>query len=154
MKKTIFIGKSGCGKTTLIQRLENDGITYRKTQTVEHTLNFIDTPGEYLERRNMYRALIVSSVDADVIGLVQECGEDNTWIPPSFATTFAKPVIGVVSKSDLAQNGDDVRFAGDILQRAGVERVFVVSALENSGLELLMEYLQCPDSETKEGIKP
>ena len=144
MKKAIFIGNSGCGKTTLIQRLENEALQYRKTQMVEHYLHFIDTPGEYLERRNMYRALIVSSADADVIGLVQECGADNTWLPPSFAGTFAKPVFGVVSKADLAESEEDIRFAREILERAGVDRVFVVSAVENTGLEPLLDYLEAP----------
>lgn len=142
MKKTIFIGKSGCGKTTMIQRIQNEALEYRKTQMVEHYLNFIDTPGEYLERRGMYRALIVSAVDADVIGFVQECGADNTWIPPSFASMFAKPVFGVVSKSDLAKSEEDIQFAREILERAGVERVFVVSSVENTGLTPLLDYLQ------------
>lgn len=142
MKKTILIGKSGCGKTTLIQRIENDPIRYRKTQMVQHYLNFIDTPGEYLERRNMYRALIVSAADADIIGLVQECGADNTWIPPSFATTFAKEVFGIVTKADLAKSQTDIDFASGILRQAGVSRVFEVSAIEGTGIEALMEYLQ------------
>ena len=141
MKKTIFIGKSGCGKTTLIQRLEDIGIQYRKTPIVEHYLHFIDTPGEYLERRGMYRALIVSSVDADVIGLVQECGEDNSWLPPSFAGSFSKPVFGVVSKVDLAHDGQDVAFASEILLQAGVDRLFVVSAVTGDGLQPLLDYL-------------
>ncbi len=141
MKKTIFIGKSGCGKTTLIQRMEHDALEYKKTQMVEHYLHFIDTPGEYLERRNMYRALIVSSADADVIGLVQECGADNTWLPPSFASTFAKPVFGVVSKADLATGDGDIAFAREILERAGVERVFVVSAVDGTGVDGLEAYL-------------
>lgn len=142
MKKTIFIGKSGCGKTTLIQRMEDVSMEYRKTQMVEHYLNFIDTPGEYLERRGMYRALIVSSADADVIGFVQECGADNTWLPPSFAGTFSKPVFGVVSKADLATSEEDIAFATDVLKTAGVERVFVLSSLENTGIEPLLKYLQ------------
>ena len=142
MKKTIFIGKSGCGKTTLIQRLENQNMEYKKTQMVEHYMNFIDTPGEYLERRNLYRALIVSSADADVIGLVQACGEDNTWLPPSFACVFAKPVFGIVSKSDLAKSEEDIVFAADILKRAGVERTFVCSSVDGSGLVPLLDYLK------------
>lgn len=142
MKKTIFIGKSGCGKTTLIQRMQKTALEYRKTQMVEHYLNFIDTPGEYLERRGMYRALIVSAVDADVIGFVQECGADNTWLPPSFASMFAKPVFGIVSKADLAENDADVEFAKEVLERAGVEQVFVISSLQNVGVQPLIDYLQ------------
>lgn len=141
MKKAILIGKTGCGKTTLIRRLENQSLKYQKTQTVEHYLHFIDTPGEYLERKNLYRALIVSAADADAIAFVQECGADNTWIPPSFAATFAKPVFGIVTKSDLARDEEDISFAAGILERAGVERVFVLSATESSGLEPLIDYL-------------
>lgn len=148
MKKTILIGKSGSGKTTLIQRLENYTLQYRKTQMVEHYINFIDTPGEYLERRNMYRALIVSSADADLIGLVQECGAENSWLPPSFASTFAKPVFGIVTKTDLACKEEDVAFAREILERAGVERVFVISVVDDTGLEPLMEYLRGGEGKT------
>ena len=141
MRKTIFIGRSGSGKTTLIQRIEKGEIKYQKTQMVEHYLNFIDTPGEYLEMRNMYRALIVSSADADVIALIQECGADNTWLPPAFAASFAKPVIGIVTKADLAKDPEDIQFAADILLRAGAEEIFTVSAVENTGVEELVEYL-------------
>lgn len=141
MKKAILIGISGCGKTTLIQRLENMQVEYKKTQMVEHYLNFIDTPGEYIERRGMYRALIVTAADAEVIGLVQECGADTTWLPPAFALSFAKPVFGVISKADLAKNERDFEYARGVLREAGVEEIFTVSALEDIGLEPLLEYL-------------
>lgn len=141
MKKAIIIGKSGSGKTTLVQRLENKALEYKKTQTIQHYLNFIDTPGEYLERRGMYRAFLVHAADADVVGLVQECCEDNTWLPPSFAGTFGKPVFGIVTKADLAQGEDDIDFAREILERSGVEEIFVVSSIRSTGLEPLLEYL-------------
>lgn len=141
MKKTILIGKNGCGKTTLIQRLENQRLEYKKTQMVEHYLNFIDTPGEYLELRNMYRALIVTAADADLIGLVQECCSDTSWLPPAFALSFAKPVFGIVSKVDLARSTEDIDFAKALLERAGAQRVFVVSALKGDSLGPLLDYL-------------
>ncbi|MDR1798385.1 MAG: EutP/PduV family microcompartment system protein [Bifidobacteriaceae bacterium] len=141
MKRAILMGMSGCGKTTLIQRLHRDALTYHKTQAVEHHLDFIDTPGEYMEIRHYYRALIVTAADADVIALVQECGTDRTWLPPAFATTFAKPVIGIVSKADLATGPADLDFARDILRRAGAQPVFTVSALAATGLEPLIDYL-------------
>lgn len=141
MKKTILIGKSGSGKTTLIQRLENKRMTYKKTQMVEHSLHFIDTPGEYLEKRNMYRALIVTAVDADVIGLVQECGADASWLPPAFAISFSKPVFGIVTKADRAETPEALDYAKGALRRAGAHEIFVVSAKENTGLEPLLEYL-------------
>ena len=48
MKKVIFIGKTGSGKTTLCQKLDELDIKYKKTQSVEKYKNSIDTPGEFL----------------------------------------------------------------------------------------------------------
>jgi ethanolamine utilization protein EutP len=142
MKKAILVGISGCGKTTLIQRLSNDEIAYRKTQTVTHYVNFIDTPGEYLEQRALYRGIIISAVDADEIGLVQDCSADNTWIPPSFATTFAKPIFGIVTKTDLAKSPAQIDYARSVLQNGGANRIFAVSALTGDGVEALLDYLE------------
>ncbi|MDR1712340.1 MAG: EutP/PduV family microcompartment system protein [Propionibacteriaceae bacterium] len=142
MLKAILVGISGCGKTTLIQRLCNDELVYKKTQVVEHYVNFIDTPGEYLEQRALYRGIIISAVDADEIGLVQDCSVDNTWIPPSFATTFAKPIFGIVTKTDLAKSREQIDWARSVLQTGGANRVFEVSALTGDGIQELLDYLE------------
>ena len=50
LKKIIFIGNIGCGKTTLSQRILGEDQIYQKTQAVElRGDSIIDTPGEYLE---------------------------------------------------------------------------------------------------------
>jgi ethanolamine utilization protein EutP len=149
MKKAILMGQSGCGKTTLIQALEHQALRYRKTQVVEHSLHFIDTPGEYLERRNLYRALIVTAVDADVVGLVQPCDTELVWVPPSFASTFSKPVFGLVTKTDLMADADQLARARGILERGGASPIFEVSAVEGTGLDALMAYLEMtpPDAQ-------
>lgn len=145
MKETILMGMSGCGKTTLIQALHGEALKYAKTQTVERHLQFIDTPGEYMERRYLYRALIVTAADAEVIGLVQDVGRDVSWIPPAFATTFAKPVFGIVTKIDLAHTPQDLERARAALEMAGADPIFEVSAVDHVGLEPLWDYLN-PDS--------
>jgi len=149
MKDAILMGMSGCGKTTLIQALMGASPRYAKTQTVERHLNFIDTPGEYIERRYLYRALIVSAADAEVIGLVQDVGRASSWIPPAFATTFDKPVFGVVSKCDLATGPADIAHARGALVAAGAEPIFEVSALNGVGLGDLRAYLEGDEAETE-----
>ena len=147
MRETVLMGMSGCGKTTLIQALAGERLHYAKTQSIERHLHFIDTPGEYMEIRHFYRALIVTSADAEEIGLVQDVGRESSWIPPAFASTFAKPVFGIVTKTDLAQSPDDIAHAREALVRAGADPVFEISAVCGSGLAALSQYLQAPVEE-------
>ena len=141
MKKVIFIGKTGSGKTTLCQKLHDLELNYRKTQSVEIYDESIDTPGEYLENRFFYKALIVTAVDADIIALVYDCTEDESYLAPGFATMFAKDTIGVITKVALAKDEAAINRAEEILIAAGVGRVFKVDTLADKGIDDLIEYL-------------
>lgn len=142
MKTIIFAGSTGSGKTTLCQWMHGQEIAYKKTQAVETFEQAIDTPGECIENRYLYKMLLVSSVDADVIGLVQDCTREESYFPPAFATVFAKPVIGIVTKVELARTDEDIAQARSYLQAAGAERIFEVSTMENVGVEALRAYLE------------
>lgn len=142
MKKIILAGSTGSGKTTLCQRLHDQEIAYKKTQAIEMFDQAIDTPGECIENRYLYKMLMVTSVEADVIGLVQECTKEESYFPPAFATMFGKPVIGIITKVELARADEDIAQARDYLQAAGVEVIFEVSSIENVGLEELQDYLE------------
>jgi len=144
LKKILLIGKSMCGKTTLTQRIHGLDIEYEKTQMLTYSNDILDTPGEYMENRMLYKALIVSSYDCDVVGMVQACDEERNIFPPNFATAFSKPVIGIVTKTDLGGNPEKAK---EILEMAGAEKVFIVSAYENKGIEKLVKYLE-EDSES------
>lgn len=143
-KKIILIGKTGCGKTTLIQQIEKHNICYQKTQTIRSYMNFIDTPGEYLEIRGYYKALLVSSYDADIIGLVQDCSNDDAWLPPMFSSAFTKETIGIVTKIDLAEDEKQIQKAKELLLRAGATKIFYVSAVDNVGTEEIANYIMQP----------
>ena len=139
MKKLLLIGKTGCGKTTLVQRINGKALKYEKTQMLSYYDNMLDTPGEYMENRALYKALIVSSYDCDVIGMIQAVDDERSIFPPNFSTAFTKPVIGIVSKSDL--DGDYFR-AEEILKEAGAEKIFFISSYDNEGIDKLYEYLE------------
>ncbi|MBS4537837.1 EutP/PduV family microcompartment system protein [Clostridium sp. D2Q-11] len=140
MKKVILIGEIGCGKTTFVQSLKEIDMEYKKTQTMEYYENVIDTPGEYLENRRYYNALIVSSYDCDVIGLVQDSSSKKCSFPPSFASIFAKPVIGIITKID--KESKDLEYATACLKLAGVKEIFKVSAVEKVGIDQFKDYLK------------
>lgn len=142
MKRVILIGSVGAGKTTISQVLMNQELLYRKTQMIE-VINstIIDTPGEYVDRAQMRGALIISAVDADVICLVQSATDEQSMIPPGYAGAFAKPVIGIVTKMDLADE-KQVESAINKLKNAGVEQYFMVSCCTKEGFEQLLKYLE------------
>lgn len=142
MKRIIFIGKTGCGKTTLCQKLNEMEIKYKKTQSVELYENAIDTPGEYLENRHYYSALIMSAVDAKLIALVADPTAHDHFIPPAFAGTFAKEVIGIITKIDLVKDSKQIERVEEGLKAAGVSRIFKVDTVEGTGIEPLFMYLR------------
>lgn len=142
MKRVMLIGKTGCGKTTFAQVLHEKQINYKKTQSLEFWKKVIDTPGEYIENKYYYKALIVSSVDCDVIGLLQDCTDKERVFPPGFASIFAKPVIGIITKIDLCNDDNDMELAKRNLLDAGVERIFKISSYSFSGIKEVQEYLK------------
>lgn len=140
-KKIILIGRSTAGKTTMCQYINNEALKYYKTQTVQVVnQTIIDTPGEYLERPRYRGALQVSSTDADVIVLVQDATEDGSMFPPAYSSSFAKPVIGVVTKSDLADE-EKIERAKEFLKNAGASDIYVTSSVKGTGFEGFLKYL-------------
>lgn len=141
MKRILLVGQTGSGKTTLCQRLHEQEFRYRKTQAVDFFQEAIDTPGEYLENRRLYHALITSAAQAQVIGLVADPTAACLFLPPSFAGAFDKPVIGIVTKISLAEN-DRVCQAERALREAGAEPVFLVDTIEDVGIQKLLTWLE------------
>lgn len=142
MKRIIFIGKTGCGKTTLCQKLNELEIKYKKTQAVELYENAIDTPGEYLENRHYYSALIMSAVDAKIIALVADPTAYDHFIPPAFAGSFAKEVIGIITKVNLVTDDKQILKVEEGLKAGGASHIFKVDTVDGVGIEPLFTYLQ------------
>ncbi len=141
MKNVIFMGKTGSGKTTLCQKLDELELKYKKTQSVEIYNNAIDTPGEYMENRSLYNALITTSVDAKVIAIVYDCTQEENYIAPGFASMFCKEVIGIITKINNADSENDINIAQERLEMAGVNKIFKVDTIDNIGIEELLKYL-------------
>ncbi|HIU76499.1 MAG TPA: EutP/PduV family microcompartment system protein [Candidatus Pelethocola excrementipullorum] len=141
MKKVIFIGQSGSGKTTLCQKLNEQSIRYRKTQAVEHYGTSIDTPGEYLENRRFYNALIMTAVDAEIIALVADPTSDYRAMPPGFGGIFGKKVIGIITKIHQVRP-ERIKEAERELTMAQASPIFQVDTPEGEGIEELEKYLR------------
>lgn len=141
MKRVVFIGTIGCGKTTLGQAIHGDEIHYKKTQAVEIIgREILDLPGEFLERVDRRGALMMSTMDAEVIVFIESATEERAMFPPEYAGSFAKEVIGVITKIDLAAE-EQIENAEKRLRLAGARKLFRVSSITGSGLKELVDYL-------------
>lgn len=126
MRKIILMGAVGCGKTTLCQALKGEALSYNKTQAVSYYPDMIDTPGEFILHRQYYSALSVSAADAEVVCIVQSVTELEQVFSPGFASMFPKQVVGIVSKTDLAQNDEQIEQIRQQLEAAGAEKSFML----------------------------
>ena len=145
MKKTMLIGRTGCGKTTLTQKLMDEEVKYKKTQAVTYKSKIIDTPGEYVENKMYYKSLLVLSADAKIIVLVQSAIDGATLFPPKFSTMFPKKeVIGIITKVDLAEA--DIERSKRFLVDAGATEVFTIGLNDEEGLEVIKKRLVMNES--------
>ena len=145
MKKTMLIGRTGCGKTTLTQKLMDEEVKYKKTQAVSYKNKIIDTPGEYVENKMYYKSLLVLSSDAKIIILVQSAVDGATLFPPKFSTMFPKKeVIGIITKVDLAEA--DIERSKRFLVDAGATEVFTIGLNDEEGLEVIKKRLVMNES--------
>ena len=140
-KRVILIGRSTAGKTTMCQYISQEELQYHKTQTVQ-VINemLIDTPGEYLESRRFRGSLTTTAADADIIVLVQDATENGSMFWPAYSSMFAKPAIGVVTKSDMATE-KQIDMAKKYLTMAGAQKLFVTSSVAGPGFDAFLEYL-------------
>lgn len=136
MKRILLVGSVGCGKTTLLQRLHGDELSYAKTETIYTDGAVIDTPGEYLEIPWYKHSLRLASFDADLVVLLASATVAELKFPPGFTTFFMPPSIGVVTKTDIATPAQ-VKTAGDHLRLAGATEIFEVSAFTAEGIDPL-----------------
>ena len=140
MKKIIFMGRTGCGKTTLTQKLKNLPMDYHKTQYINYHDIIIDTPGEYAETKGLGAALALYSYEADVVGLLISATDDYSLFPPNVTCLVNRDVIGIVTKVDKPDGNPEK--AANWLRLSGCEKVFFISSKTGEGIDDLLEYLQ------------
>ncbi len=140
MRKIMFLGRSESGKTTIMQAMKGEKITYHKTQYVNHYDVIIDTPGEYAETKELSGALAVYGCEADVIGLLMSATEPFSLYPPNVVSVSNREVVGVVTKCDhWAANKE---MAGEWLRVAGCKKIFYTSSYTGEGIAELLSFLK------------
>jgi ethanolamine utilization protein EutP len=92
--------------------------------------------------RSLYRALIVTAADADVIAFVHACADEEVRFPPGLASIFPKETIGLVTKIDLAADRGEIERCREALLNAGASEIFEISALADIGIDDLAAFLR------------
>lgn len=140
LKKMMLIGESRVGKTSLIEYLTGEKYCTGKAMAVEFCGDYIDTPGEFLENRRFYPALITTSAESRVIALIQDATRRSSLFPPQFASIFSRNVVGLVTKCDAEDAKTDL--AERFLRSAGARDIIHISTKTGEGIyELKKKYL-------------
>lgn len=140
MKKIILMGRSECGKTTLTQALRGEHIRYHKTQYINYFDVVIDTPGEYIQTKNLGHALALYAYEADIVGLLLSATEPYSLYPPCCTCMVNREVIGIVTK--INDEKANVERAAKWLRLAGCKKIFFVDSKIQEGIPQLLEYLR------------
>ncbi len=139
MRKIMLVGRSEAGKTTLTQALKGEKIGYHKTQYINYHDVVIDTPGEYVENRELARALGLYTFEADVVGLLVSAREPFCLFPPNCATSANREVIGIVTQ--INEPDANPELAALWLRIAGCREVFFVDSVKGEGVDKILEHL-------------
>lgn len=140
MKKIMLVGRTGCGKTTLSQALRGKEIKYHKTQYINNFDVIIDTPGEYAENKNLARALIIYSYEADVVGLLINATELYSLYSPNIVAGATREIIGIVTQIDKENARPDL--AEMWLKLVGCKTIFFVSSYTGEGVADIINHLR------------
>lgn len=149
-KRIMVIGPSRCGKTTLVNAINDYNGRLKRTQDMIYGKNTIDVPGSYIENGDKYKHIIAAAQDAShLLILVDRTRRDNLY-SPGFAKLFKCPVIGVITKCDLMPENEENCIQQ--LKMIGVtEPYFHISFKDQTSIEVLKMYLF--DKREEEGGK-
>lgn len=139
-RRIMLVGEQSSGKEQLIALLTGGRWKARRVMAVEFCGPFVDTPGEFLENRRFYPALITAAMDCSLICFLQNARSRTSLFPPRFASMFNCATLGLITACQ-APDASPER-AGRFLRAAGLTRQLAVDLESGAGLEALRLCLQ------------
>jgi GTPase len=157
-----LIGAPNAGKSTLLNKLVGAkvSIVSHKVQTTRAIMRgitisgptqvvFVDTPGIFAPKRRLDRAMVNTAwsgaIDADMVALLVDAkkgvDEEVSRIVGRLAD-LQRPRIVILNKIDTVKRESLLALAADLNARCRFDATFMVSALNGSGIDGLMEYFE------------
>ena len=139
-KRVMVVGPTNSGKAALVNELNDNEGTIRRTQDIIYGKNTINIPGPYIESPWMRKHIITISQDAShVLFLVDQSRCINVY-PPGFAKIFRCPVIGVITNADLMRENENMCIK-QLKSTKVLEPYYRISPSNKEEVEALKEYL-------------
>jgi GTP-binding protein Era len=156
-----LIGAPNAGKSTLLNAVVGSkvSIVSRKVQTTRALVRgiaiegiaqivFVDTPGIFVPRRRLDRAMVTSAWggagDADVVALLVDARKGIDEEVGTILSGLAKlkaPVILILNKVDTVERSTLLKLTADLNARFAFRETFMISALTGDGVPHLKTQL-------------
>ncbi|WP_034455948.1 EutP/PduV family microcompartment system protein [Buttiauxella noackiae] len=142
MKRIVFVGTVGAGKTTLFNALQGNYSLARKTQAVEFSdVGNIDTPGEFLSHPRLYSALINTLVDAELLIYVHAANDPQCRIPAGLLDIYPRLTrVAVINKIDLPE-ANIAQTQAMLIDAGFTPPIFALNSLDAASVRQLEDYL-------------
>jgi GTP-binding protein Era len=149
-----LIGAPNAGKSTLLNALVGSKVTIvsRKVQTTralirgiavegDAQLIFVDTPGIFLPRRRLDRAMVTTAWggahDADLVGVLIDARkglDDEAEAIVAHLAEVRQPKLLILNKVDLVEKQTLLELTKSANDKAAFEATFMISALKGDGV--------------------
>ena len=143
MKKYVFVGSVGVGKTSLFNALMGDYELARKTQAVDYNLmGGIDTPGEFFSHPHLYKAMISTTTEAEIIIYVHSAEDQICRLPRGILDIYNnKTIVTVITKVDLPDV--DLAAVRKVLVECGLKEPFLeINTQDPKDVQMVADYLK------------